>query len=268
MSRWQPAAAIPPTSLRGRPTSVADSTCSQNVKTVAWIGTVGALRSEVKEEDRREAPDRGHERSRAPAGPIQRGRTDRPSRSLLEAWLRWAQCGLCCSASRASSAASVSASCSGLSSRMRSMRGKRTAMPLLWRGAAVDALEAELEHQRRPDAAHRAELLERGAADDASTCAELLVGQARVGLGEGTSCSALGCAGSLRGDRLDHRVAPRPRRAACGSRPRRCSRCRRWRAGRGRPARRRARSRRVSGSIFHFHQVPPARSSCLRRPVP
>ena len=33
--------------------------------------------------------------------------------------------------------------------------------------AAVDAFEAELEHQRRPDAAHRAELLERGLADDA-----------------------------------------------------------------------------------------------------
>ena len=70
-------------------------------------------------------------------------------------------------------------------SRQRSMRGKRTAMPHLWRGCALDALEAELEHQRRLHAAHRAELLDAWSCGSiASTSRDLLVGEARVGLGE------------------------------------------------------------------------------------
>ena len=73
--------------------------------------------------------------------------------------------------------------------------------------AAVDALEAELEDQARPDAAHRAELLERGLPDDAVDDLELLVGEARVGLGERHQLQRSGAGGSRRGDRLDAAAA-------------------------------------------------------------
>src|SRR6185369_8544651 len=51
--------------------------------------------------------------------------------------------------------------------------------------AAVDALETQLKDQRGLDAAHRAELLERGPADDGIDLPELLVRQARISFGEG-----------------------------------------------------------------------------------
>ena len=153
----------------------------------------------------------------------------------------------CCSASSASSACRVSASCSGLSCADAQHAREAHRDAALVAGAAVDALEAELEHQRRPHAAHRAELLERGPADDRVDAAELLVGQARVGLGEGHQLQRVRVPAAPCGRSPRAPPRPRRRRAACGSRPRRCSRCRRWRGGRGRPGRRPARSRRSAG---------------------
>jgi hypothetical protein len=57
---------------------------------------------------------------------------------------------------------------------------------------ALDRLEAELEDQRRRDAAHRAELLERRAPHDRVDLADLLVGEARVRLRERHELAALG----------------------------------------------------------------------------
>src|SRR5436190_11512740 len=51
--------------------------------------------------------------------------------------------------------------------------------------AAIDSLEAQLEHEARPDAAHGAELLERRRPDDAVDDLELRAGEAGVRLGEG-----------------------------------------------------------------------------------
>ena len=79
---------------------------------------------------------------------------------------------------------SVSASSIDLSVRQRSMRGKRTAMPDLWRGLRLNAFEADFEDERRRDAAHRPEFSTVVLRTIASTLAHFLVGQARVGLRE------------------------------------------------------------------------------------
>ena len=81
------------------------------------------------------------------------------------------------SRSSASSVCNVSASCSGLSAADPQHAREAHRDAALVARAPVDALEAELEHHRRLDAAHRTELLERGAPDRAIDVAKLFVGQ-------------------------------------------------------------------------------------------
>ena len=57
-------------------------------------------------------------------------------------------------------------------------------MPDLCRVRAVDPLEGQLEDQLGLDRAHRAELLDHVAAHEGVDLADLLVGQARVSLGD------------------------------------------------------------------------------------
>ena len=92
--------------------------------------------------------------------------------------------------------ASVSASCSGLSARMRSMRGKRTAMPLLWRALRLmpskpsSNTSVGLTLRTGPNFSSVVRRI------DAIDLAELLVGQARVRLGERDELQRLGRGGS------------------------------------------------------------------------
>jgi hypothetical protein len=71
--------------------------------------------------------------------------------------------------------------------------------------AGVQALEAQLEHQAGRHAAHRAELLQRGGADDLVHPCELGVAQAGVGLGEGHQLQALRPGRLTPADGLHHR---------------------------------------------------------------
>ena len=79
----------------------------------------------------------------------------------------------------------VLASDTGLSFRQRAMRGKRSAMPDLWRGARLDAFEGDLEHVLGADGADGAVAFERVLLHPGRDLAELGVGEAGVGLGEG-----------------------------------------------------------------------------------
>jgi hypothetical protein len=71
-----------------------------------------------------------------------------------------------------------------LSVRIRLIRGKRMARPDLWRLLSVDRIEGDLEHQALLDLAHRAEALDRVAADEAVEPFQLLVGEAEIGLAD------------------------------------------------------------------------------------
>ena len=78
----------------------------------------------------------------------------------------------------------VSASAAGLSVRMRLMRGKRMATPDLWRVERCDAVEGDLQHQLGRDLAHRAEAVGGVVAHPFVEPAQLLVGEAEIGLAD------------------------------------------------------------------------------------
>ena len=64
------------------------------------------------------------------------------------------------------------------------MRGKRMATPDLWRRRAMHAIEGDLEHELGLDLAHRAEAVHRVVAHEAVELAQLLVGEAEIGLAD------------------------------------------------------------------------------------
>ena len=176
----------------------------------------------------------GENVSRAASGGLT-GRRERAPGRLLDSAARPP-------ASSAFSASSVSASATGLSRRQRSMRGNRTATPLLWRLLGAMPSKPSSNTCVGVEAAHRAEGLDRGAADDRVHLADLLVGEPRIGLGERYE---LAVAGFLAG-------APDARK---------CSRCRRPSGGHGRARRRSRRRRRSSGRASIS-----TRRRCGRRP--
>jgi hypothetical protein len=127
----------------------------------------------------------------------------------------------------------------------------------------ADALEADLEHQRRPHAAHRGRTSPAWGADHAVDTGELLVAEARVGLREGQQLQRTGLRRLAPLDGLDHRL----RLGRIGRRP-----APDGEGVVGVDAGAAAvpglgvdeHASTDSGSTFHFHQVP----SALVRPLP
>ena len=128
-----------------------------------------------------------------------------------------------------------------LSVRQRAMRGKRTAMPDLWRGESGDALEGQLEdlHAARPTApARTARTVWRRTQPSSSRISSSA--EPRVRLGDRHQLALVPDGEGVVGEQV------RPPAVA--------------RAGR-RPARRRS----VKGSIFHFHQSPRSPAGAVGR---